>query len=97
MTVRELFRPTLTEKTVEQALEAMRTGQPLSTDHPLRFFLAVLFRLQAPEMLTGDAAVQVAVFNHLTETIIRQRQILRSVCELAEREGSSGGGFPPGQ
>lgn len=80
-----IHRPLLDEKSVVQALEAMRTGRPLD-DHPLRFFLSVNARSMPPHMLIGDMAVQWAVFEHLTRLILHRLEHLRSLYELQPPE-----------
>lgn len=74
-------RPKLSESNIEQALEAMRTGQPL-VDHPLCLFLTILNRLSSPHTLLGDAAVQVAVFKHLGDVITQHLGIIRQIHHL---------------
>lgn len=74
-------RPALHEKVVEQALETMRMGHSLR-DHPLLFFLSITTRLHAPHMLAGPAAVQIAVFEHLAEVILRRLTDLREQYQL---------------
>lgn len=71
-------RPNLHEEAVGQALEAMRAGHTLRVDHPMRFFLCVLVRLESPHLLSGDVAVQLAVFGQITEIITRQLKKIRS-------------------
>lgn len=66
---------------VERALEAMRSGHPLP-DHPLQFFLSIHMRLQSPHVLTGSAAVQVAIFEHLTDMIARRLSEVRRLYSL---------------
>ncbi len=75
-------RPNLREEAVGQALEAMRAGHSLRADHPLRFFLSVLVRLESPHLLSGDVVVQVAVFEYLTDVIIRQLRKIRGLLGL---------------
>jgi tetratricopeptide (TPR) repeat protein len=74
-------RPMLQEKAVEQALEAMRAGQVLR-GHPLQFFLSVLSRLESPDVLGGDIALQVAAFDHLVEVIAGRLEQLRQLYNL---------------
>jgi len=73
----------LQEKAVGQALEAMRTGQALC-GHPLQFFLSVLTRLESPDVLGGDVALQVAVFDHLVEVISGKLGQLRALYGLPQ-------------
>ncbi|HVO70981.1 MAG TPA: tetratricopeptide repeat protein [Aggregatilineaceae bacterium] len=74
-------RPILQEKAVEQALEAMRAGQVLHR-HPLQFFLSVLTRLESPDVLGSDFALQVAAFEHLVEVIVGRLEQLRQLYDL---------------
>ncbi|NLX11436.1 MAG: NACHT domain-containing protein [Chloroflexi bacterium] len=76
-------RPELDREAVERALDAMRLGQPLS-GHVLHLFLSVIQRLNAPGMLAGDAALQVAIFDHLSEIITRRLLELRAGYDLPE-------------
>jgi hypothetical protein len=69
-------RPTLHVKAVEQALEAMRTAHILRA-HPLQSFVSVLGRLDSPYALVGDAAIQIAIFGHLTDIILERLISLR--------------------
>lgn len=69
-------RPLIHDKVVGQALEAMRSGRPLGS-HPLKYFLCVLEKLESPDMLACDSAVEVAVFDLLAEIITRRLERLR--------------------
>lgn len=70
-------RPLIHDKVVAQALEAMRSGRPLG-GHPLKYFLCVLEKLESPDMLTCDSAVEVAVFDLLAEIITSRLDRLRN-------------------
>ena len=74
-------RPVLQEQAVDRALEAMRAGQALR-GHPLQFFLSVLTRLESPDVLGGDIALQVAAYDHLVEVIVGRLAHLRQLCGL---------------
>jgi len=78
-------RPALHEKVVEQAHETMRMGHSLR-DHPLLFFLSITNRLNAPHILSGPAAVQIAVFEHLSDIILKRLTDLREQYQLERPE-----------
>ena len=62
-------RPVLTRQAVKSALDAMRAAEPLPPEHPLRFFLTVHERLNAPHALAGEAAAEVVIFGYLAQLI----------------------------
>jgi tetratricopeptide (TPR) repeat protein len=75
---KRVHRPVLSEKTVETALDAMRTGRQLQ-EHPLQYFLSIQKRLNAPHQLSGTVALQVAIFDHLSDVITIQLGSLRAI------------------
>jgi tetratricopeptide (TPR) repeat protein len=77
-------RPAFHSEVVRQALEAMRTGRKLAQTHPLRFSLSVQQRIEAPYALSGDAAVQFAVFSLLTEKVRERLAYYRAICQIVQ-------------
>lgn len=70
-------RPQLDVEATARLLEAMRAGQDFY-DHPLTYFLSVSESLTAPHALTGDSAVQAAVFNHVISIITERLHQLQA-------------------
>ncbi|MBX3086792.1 MAG: hypothetical protein KF716_34485 [Anaerolineae bacterium] len=85
------YVPCLEPESVLSALEAMRQGKKLPTDHPLAYFLSVRY----PHSLTSveDAVVtQVRIYNHLSRVIHAELNHHRSIYQLnsvVRGEGSS--------
>ncbi len=75
-------RPLLYDKATEQALDAIRSGGYLSAAHPLQLFLNIQSTLATPYALRGDAAVQIAIFDHLKNVIAERLGTLRQPYEL---------------
>jgi tetratricopeptide (TPR) repeat protein len=80
-------RPVLDEKTTEQALDAMRSGHGLHA-HPLRLCVTVLSRLESPQALCGNVAVQVAIFDYLKSVISERLTSLRQQYDLPPPDNS---------